>query len=112
MEFIDLWEEEYMHIRGPIIERLDEIPSRKLKASCQAYRELDQKSDILLEEHVFVCNLIENNLPDKDTLTKEDMNILRDFFDIARTLDNYERLEIYKLGFHDCITWLKMIGIL
>lgn len=47
---------------------------------------------------------------ERETYSREEMKALQDCFSITRMMDNYERLEIYKLGYHDCIIWLQMIG--
>lgn len=111
MKFIDLYEEEYLLMRSPLIARMDELPAKKLSRVSNRYNELLQKKSELMDKYEFICKIVEDNDPTKETYTKEELEAMRQFLNIARELDDYERLEIYKLGYHDCIIWMQMIGL-
>lgn len=112
MRFIDLFDDEYLQIRSPILKRMDEVPEKKLREYSERYQELIKKRDALYNKYEFIVNLIENSIPDKEMYTGEDIIALKNYFECVREIDDYERLELYKLGYHDCMSWLSMIGIL
>ena len=111
MKFIDLYEDEYLLMRTPLIARMDELPARRLKKLSENYRELSQKNNDLMDKYDFIRSIVEDCEPPKDFYTKDDMEAMRQFLNVAREMDNSERLEIYKLGYHDCIIWSQMIGL-
>lgn len=112
MRFIDLLDDEYLQIRGSILKRMDEAPEKKLREHSERYQKLFEKRDTLYNKYEFIVNLVENNLPDKEVYTREDIIALKNYFECAREMEDYERLELYKLGYHDCMFWLYLIDIL
>lgn len=112
MRFIDLLDDEYLQIRGSILKRMDEVPEKKLREHSERYQKLYKERDTLYNKYEFIVNLVENNLPDKEVYTREDIIALKNYFECAREMEDYERLELYKLGYHDCMFWLYLIDIL
>lgn len=112
VKFIDLWDDEYMVIRSPFLTRMDDTPVRTLMEVSDKYQELSVERNELLRHHKFINDLIDGNEPSKETYTSEDMRALSKFLDVAKRMDDYERLEIYKLGYHDCVLWMNMIGLM
>lgn len=112
MKFIDFMDDKFIRFRSPFIERMDKTPIKNLMENSETYNELEQEKNEILEKYTFINDLIDGNEPIKESYSNEDIQALKDFFDCARKMDNYERLEIYKLGHHDCILWMKMTGIL
>lgn len=112
MAFIDIWEEEYFIFRSFIITRIDEVPAKELAKVSERYQEMIKKEDELLEKFKFIYDVVENTGLNQDTFSRKELKALQEYLNCAKTKDDYQRFEIYKLGFHDCIIWLQMIGIL
>lgn len=109
---MDIWEDEYYLFRSFIITRIDEVPAKNLKEISEKYQEALKKADEIGEKFHFIYNVIEKTAIDQDVFSKSEMVALQEYLSCAKTIDEYQRFEIYKLGYHDCITWMKMIGIL
>lgn len=111
MKFIDLWEDKYIGLRSPFVTRMYDVPTKKLCNLSDKYRELKKRKDKLEDDYPFISSLIDDTELEKETYSREDMKALQEFFSIVRMMDNYEQLEIYKLGYHDCMRWSQMIGL-
>lgn len=112
MKFIDLWDDEYIALRSPFITRMDDIPTKKLCKLSNKYQELKKRRDELEAQFFFISALIDGNDLEKEVYSIRELRALQEFLSISQMMENYERLEIYKLGYHDCMLWLQMIDLL
>ena len=110
MKFIDLWDDEYISLRSPFVTRMFDFPSKKLCDLSDKYQDLNKRKNELEDRYPIICMLTDGTYLERETYSREEMKALQEYFSITRMMDNYERLEIYKLGYHDCIIWLQMIG--
>lgn len=111
MKFIDLFDDEFIEIRSPFLLRMDQVPVNNLMRISEKYTELEIKKGKFLDKYDFINELIEGKELSKESYSNDEMRALRDYLTCARRIDDYERLEIYKLGYHDCMIWMKMIGL-
>ncbi len=111
MAFVDLLGENHSSLIAEIINRIDEKTTKKLEDESSVYQELLNKKNEITDQYPFISKLFDNDELEKENYSKEDMLALQQYIEYSRIIDDYERLEIYKLGLHDCMLMLKQIDI-
>lgn len=112
MKFIDFFDNEYIHFRSSFILRIDEYPHKRLMEKSSKYQEIYKKREELFRNFEFIVDLTENRIPKKELYERKDIEALMNFFEYSTIINDYERLELYKLGIHDCMVMLEMVDIL
>lgn len=112
MKFIDLLDEEYITLMSQFLDRLDEKSCSELEYKSEKYILLKEKTSNLAHNNRFIDEFFELKNLSQDSYSKEQMQVLKDYLEYQRKIDDYERLELYKTGIRDCIILLGIVGIL
>lgn len=94
------------------LDRLDEKSCSVLEYKSEKYISLKEKANNLAHENRFINEFFELKDLSQDSYTKEQMQVLKDYIEYQRKIEDYERLELYKTGIRDCIILLGMVDIL
>lgn len=112
MKFTDFFDEEYIHFRSSFMVRIDEYPHKNLMKKSSRYQEIYKKREDLFRDFEFIVDLTENRISKKESYDRKDIEALMNFFEYSTIINDYERLELYKLGIHDCMVMLEIVDIL
>ncbi|WP_194611020.1 DUF6664 family protein [Clostridium vitabionis] len=81
----------------------------ELRRKDDEYAQIHKYFYSLQEQHPFILEVLEGK--GKTSLTEEEHDILLEYLDLYRKMDERERIHIYFRGHTDALAYLKRIGV-
>lgn len=86
----------------------DEVAERILSNNSKEYQELEQVSSELQEQYHILVEILEYGRF-KDNYTRDEIKAVAKYYQTKNFMNDLERMEIYKIGFHSAIKMLSPI---
>lgn len=110
-KYCDPFEEENIDKFGEMFDRVEHKLCSNLKNS-NAYHELIHSCNTIKEQFPHLLSLIESFEVSYDVYSIDEVKALAKYIENMHMITNYEKFEMYKVGFHECIELFQFLNIL